>query len=68
MYAQSLRPVSLQPHGLYPDRLLCPWDSSGKNTGVGCHFLLPGICVPFQKKLSKRIQFISVLDLNKFIF
>ena len=22
---------------------LCPWDSSGKNTGVGCHFLLPGI-------------------------
>ena len=24
-------------------RLLCPWDSSGKNTGVGCHFLLQGI-------------------------
>ena len=22
-------------------RLLCPWDSPGKNTGVGCHFLLP---------------------------
>ena len=21
-------------------RLLCPWDSPGKNTGVGCHFLL----------------------------
>ena len=28
---------SLPPHGLYPARLLCPWDSSGKNTGVGCH-------------------------------
>ena len=23
--------------------LLCPWDSPGKNTGVGCHFLLQGI-------------------------
>ena len=23
--------------------LLCPWDCSGKNTGVGCHFLLQGI-------------------------
>ena len=25
------------------DRLLCPLDFSGKNTGVGCHFLLQGI-------------------------
>ena len=25
------------------DRLPCPWDSPGKNTGVGCHFLLQGI-------------------------
>ena len=34
---------SLGPHGLYPARLLCPWDFSGKNTGVSCHFLLQGI-------------------------
>ena len=34
---------SLWPHGLWPTRLLCPWDSPGKNTGVGCHFLLQGI-------------------------
>ena len=34
---------SLQPHGLYPTRLLCPWDSPGKNTGVGCHFLIQEI-------------------------
>ena len=34
---------SLQPHGPWPARLLCPWDSPGKNTGVGCHFLLQGI-------------------------
>ena len=26
-----------------PPRLLCPWDSPGKNTGVGCHALLQGI-------------------------
>ena len=26
---------SVQPHGLQPARLLCPWDSPGKNTGVG---------------------------------
>ena len=34
---------SLQPHGLYPTRLLGPWDLPGKHTGVGCHFLLQGI-------------------------
>ena len=33
----------LQPHSLYPARLLCPWDLPGKNTGAHCHFLLPGI-------------------------
>ena len=27
------------------DRLLCPWDSPGKNTGESCHFLLQGISV-----------------------
>ena len=31
---------SVRPHGLQPTRLLRPWDSPGKNTGVGCHFLL----------------------------
>ena len=34
---------SLQLHGLYPARLLCPWNSPGKNTDVGCHSLLQGI-------------------------
>ena len=32
--------VSLYPHGLQPTRLPCPWDSTGKNTGVGYHALL----------------------------
>ena len=31
---------SQRPHGLQPTRLPRPWDSPGKNTGVGCHFLL----------------------------
>ena len=34
---------SLWSHGLQPARLLCPWDIPGKNTAVGCHFLLQWI-------------------------
>ena len=37
----------LQPHGL-----LCPWDSPGKNTGVGCHYLLQGIFLTQRLNLS----------------
>ena len=32
-----------QPQGLYPARLLCPWDFPSKTTRVGCYFLLQGI-------------------------
>ena len=35
--------TSLWPHGLWPTRLICPWDFLGKNTGACCHFLLQGI-------------------------
>ena len=31
---------SVRPHRRQPTRLHRPWDSPGKNTGVGCHFLL----------------------------
>ena len=34
---------SLKRYGLRPTRQLCPWDSPGKITGVGCHFLFQGI-------------------------
>ena len=34
---------SLQPHRLWLTRLLCPWDSPGKNTRVDCHSLLQRI-------------------------
>ena len=40
---------SLQPHRLQSTRLLCAWDSPGNNTGVGCHFLLPQLCLERSK-------------------
>ena len=36
-------PTLCNPMYCSPPRLLCPWGSSGKNTGVGCHALLQGI-------------------------
>ena len=35
--------LTLQAHGLWPTRPLCPWDFPSKNTGMGCPFLLQGI-------------------------
>ena len=43
MQACSVVSDSLWHHRLLPARLLCPWTSPGKNTGVGCHFLLQGV-------------------------
>ena len=42
----------LQPHGLYTARLLCPWNSPGKNTGVDYHPLLQGIFQTQRSNLS----------------
>ncbi|XDA86624.1 hypothetical protein R6Z07F_016361 [Ovis aries] len=39
----SVMSDSLRPHGLWPARLLGPWNSPGKNSGVGCRFLLQGL-------------------------
>ena len=36
----SVMPDSVRPHKCQPTGLHCPWDSPGKSTGVGCHFLL----------------------------
>ena len=38
-------------HRLQPTRLLCRWNSPGKNTGVSCHFLLQGIFLTQRSKL-----------------
>ena len=42
---------SLQPHRLYPTRLLCPWDSRGKNTGVRSHSPFQGIFLTQESNL-----------------
>ena len=41
--SHSVTSNCLQPHDLQLIRLLCPWDSPGKNTGVGSCFLLQGM-------------------------
>ena len=41
--SRSVMSNSLRPHRLHSTRLLCPWESPRKNTGVGCHSLLQGI-------------------------
>ena len=41
--AASVVSDSLRPRGPCPARLLCPWGSPAKNTGVGCQALLQGI-------------------------
>ena len=44
--------LTLWSHGLYPARLLCPWDSPDKNTGMGCYFLLQRIFLSQEIKLA----------------
>ena len=44
---------SVRPHRRQPTRLPCPWDSPGKNTGVGCHFLLQCMKVKSESEVSQ---------------
>ena len=44
---------SVRPHGLQPTRLLHPWDSPSKNTGVGCHFLLQCMKVESESEVTQ---------------
>ena len=46
----------MQPHRQQPIRLLCPLDSPGKNTGVGCHFLLQCIKVNSESEVARGMQ------------
>ena len=45
----SVMSNSVRPHRWQPTRLHHPWDSPGKNTGVGCHFLLQCMNVKSEK-------------------
>jgi len=44
---------TLWPHRLQPTRLPHPWDSPGKNTGVGCHFLLQCMKVKSESEVAR---------------
>ena len=46
---------SVRPHRRQPTRLPRPWDSPGKNTGVGCHFLLQCRKVKSERELLSRV-------------
>ena len=46
-------------HRWQPTRLPCPWDSPGKNTGVGCHFLLQCRKVKFKVKSLSRVRLLA---------
>ena len=50
---------SVQPHRWQPTRLPRPWDSPGKNTGVGCHFLLQCMKVKSESEVSQSCLTLS---------
>ena len=50
---------SVQPHRRQPTRLSRPWDSPGKNTGVGCHFLLQCVKVKSESEVAQLCPTLS---------
>ena len=50
---------SVRPHRQQPTRLPCPWDSPGKNTGVGCHFLLQCMKVKSESEVAQSCMTLS---------
>ena len=50
---------SVRPHRRQPTRLSRPWDSPGKNTGVGCHFLLQRMKVKNESEVSQLCPTLS---------
>ena len=52
---------SVKPHRRQPTRLPHPWDSPGKNTGVGCHFLLQCIKVESESEVAQSCPTLSDL-------
>ena len=50
---------SVRPHRWQPTRLRCPWHSPGKNTGVGCHFLLQCMKVKSQSEVAQLCPTLS---------
>ena len=52
---------SVQPYRQQPTRLPRPWDSPGKNTGVGCHFLLQRMKVKCESEVTQSCLTLSDL-------
>ena len=52
-YVASVVSDSVRPHRRQPTRLPCPWDSPGRNTGVGCHFLLQCMKVKSESQVAQ---------------
>ena len=50
---------SVRPHRRQPTRLPCPWDSPGKNTGVGCHFLLQCMKEKIEREVTQSCPTLS---------
>ena len=50
---------TLRPHRRQPTRLLHPWDSPGKNTGVGCRFLLQCMKVKSESEVTQSCPTLS---------
>ena len=50
---------SVRPHRWQPTRLPCPWDSPGKNTGVGCRFLLQCMKVKSESEVAQLCPTLS---------
>ena len=50
---------SVRPHRWQPTRLCHPWDSPGKNTGVGCHFLLQCMKVKTESQVTQSCPTLS---------
>ena len=50
---------SVRPHRRQPTRLPRPWDSPGKNTGVGCHFLLQFVKVKSESEVAQSCPTLS---------
>ena len=50
---------SVRPHRWQPTRLPRPWDSPGKNTGVGCHFLLQCMKVKSESEVAQSCLTLS---------
>ena len=50
---------SVRPHRQQPTRFPRPWDSPGKNTGVGCHFLLQCMKVESEREVAQSFLTLS---------